>query len=166
MIRFIADVSGDVVLDRAFNRVDQAISDLRGLWPGVSRVVYGIFGRAFDTEGSSTAAGKWRALTPPYAKWKQVIFPNQPILRASNHLYESLTDPEALDAIYRPEPDQLIIGSKDPKARAHQRGGGRLPARPMISLTESDKRDIQKSIQAGLVQFVRSVGFNVDERAA
>jgi phage gpG-like protein len=166
LIRFIAEVSGDVVLDRAFNRVDHFISDLRGLWPNVAGTIYRILGRAFDTEGASTAAGKWKALSPPYAKWKEVHYPHQPILRAENHLYESLTDSEAPDAIYRPEKDHLIMGTRDPKGRAHQRGGGRLPARPIISFTESDKREITKSIQAGLVQFVRSAGFNVDERAA
>lgn len=166
MIRFIADILGDVVLDRAFNRIDHVISDLRGLWPSVAGTIYRILGRAFDTEGASTAAGKWKALTPPYAKWKAVNFPDQPILRAENHLYESLTDSDAPDAIYRPEKDQLIIGTRDPKGRAHQRGIGHLPARPIISFTESDKREITKSLQAGLVQFVRSAGFNVDERAA
>ena len=165
-MRFVAELFGDVILDRAFNRVDQHISDLRPLWPNVAGVIYRILGTAFDTEGGSTAAGKWQALTPLYAKWKTVHFPNQPILRAENHLYESLTDPEAPDAVYRPEADQLTIGTQDPKARAHQRGGGRLPARPIFSFTESDKRDITKSIQAGLVRFVREAGFQVEERAA
>ncbi len=160
MIRFTAEVDGVRELDRAFNRVDQFISDFRSLWPAVTDRVYRIIGRAFDTEGGSTAAGKWKALSPAYAKWKAIHYPGQPILRATNTLFESMTDPEAADAIFRPEKDQLTIGTKTPYARKHQR------TRPFISFTESDKRDIQKSLQAGLVQFARSVGFQVEEKAA
>lgn len=164
---FRIDVEGVTVFDRVFNRLDQGISDFRSIWPGVAGTIYGIFGRAFDTEGGSTAAGQWRELSPPYARRKAIEFPGQTILRAENTLYESLTDPQAADAIFIPEVDQLTIGSRDPKARAHQRGLGHLPARPIISLTETDKRDIQKSLQRGLLRFVRGLGLDVhEERAA
>lgn len=165
-MRFTATVEGDVIFDRAFNRLDQGISDFRNVWPEVTTTIYGIFGRAFATEGASTAAGKWKELTPPYARAKAIEFPGQTILKAENTLFESLTDPEAADAIFLPERDQLTIGSRDPKARAHQRGLGNLPARPIISFTETDKRDIQKSLQRGLVQFVRGLGFDVQEERA
>lgn len=160
MIGFTAEVDGVEVLNRAFNRIDQQVSDFRSLWPEVAGVVYRAFGRAFDTEGSSTAAGKFKALTPAYAKRKAIQYPGQTILKASNALFESMTDPQAFDAIFRSEADQLTIGTKVPYARRHQQ------TRPFISLTESDKRDIQKSIQRGLVQFVRSLGFEVEEKAA
>jgi phage gpG-like protein len=166
LIRFSAQVDGIQVIDRAFNRVEQHISDFRSMWPAVAGEVYRAIGKAFDTEGTSTAAGKWQALTPAYAKRKAVTFPGQPILRATTDLFESLTNPDAPDAIYLPEKDQLTIGTRDPKGRAHQRGVGRLPARPIFAFTEQDKRDIQKSIQAGLVQFVRQLGFRVEEDKA
>lgn len=166
MIRFSAEVEGVTQLDRGFNRIDQHISDFRNIWPAPTRVIYGIFEKAFDTEGGSTAAGKWKELSPDYAKRKAIQYPGQPILRAETSLFQSLTDPDAPDAIYRPERDQLTIGTKDPKGRAHQRGGGRLPARPIIAFTEQDRRAVTKSIQSGLVQFVRGLGFQVDERAA
>lgn len=166
MTRFRIEVEGELVFDRAFNRVDQAISDFRNIWPYATDTIYGIFGRAFDTEGASTAAGKWKELSPAYAKAKAIKFPGQSILRAENTLFESLTDPEAADAIFLPEQDQLTIGSRDPKARPHQLGLGDLPARPIISFTETDKRDIQKSLQRGLLQFVRSLGLPVEEERA
>lgn len=165
MIRFTGHLD-TVVFDRTFNRVDQHISDFRNIWPHAIPVIYGIFGRAFQTEGSSTAAGKWKALSPGYAKHKAIEFPGQTILKAENVMFESMTDPEALDAVLIPDKDQLTIGSRDPKARAHQYGLGNLPARPMISFTERDKRDITKGIQSGLLQFVRGLGFQADRRAA
>lgn len=160
MLNFVGQVEGVTVLDRAFNRIDHQISDFRTIWPYTTPVIYGILGNAFNTEGASTAAGKFKPLVPSYAKRKAIEFPGQTILKRENTLFESMTDPEAADAIYRPERDQLTIGSKTPYARRHQR------TRPFISFTEQDKRAITKSIQAGLVQFVRGLGFQVDERAA
>lgn len=162
-MRFTATLEGVELFDRAFNRLDQSVSDFRGIWPEVSGTIYNIFGRAFDTEGASTAAGKWKELTPAYAKAKAIEFPGQSILRAENTLFESMTDPEAADAVFLPERDQLTIGSRDPKARVHQFGLGRQPARPFISFTATDRRDIQKSLQRGLLQFVRSLGLPVEE---
>lgn len=148
------------VLDRAFNRIEQHISDFRNIWPSPTRVIYGIFAKAFDTEGASTAAGRFKALTSAYARRKAITHPGLTILKRDLTLFESMTDPEALDAIYLPERDQLTIGSKTPYARRHQR------TRPFISFTERDKRDIQKAIQEGLVQYLRREGLRVDERAA
>lgn len=166
MIRFDVTVDGEQAFDRAFNRLDHSVSDFRPIWPFVTGTIYGIFGKAFDTEGASTAAGKWKELSPAYAKRKAIEFPGQTILRREDTLFESLTDPEAADAVFIPEADQLTIGSRTPYARAHQRGAGKLPARPMISFTETDKRDIQKSLQRGLLQFVRSLGLPVEEERA
>lgn len=165
MINFSADVDGVEVLNRSFNRIEQRISDFRNIWPEVSGRIYGIFGKAFDTEGGSTAAGKFKPLTPAYAKRKAIKYPGQTILKATNSLFESMTNPDAPDAIFRPEKDQLTIGTKVPYGSAHQRGRG-VPVRSFISFTERDKRDIQKGIQAGLVQFVRGLGFQVEEKAA
>jgi phage gpG-like protein len=160
LLRFSAEVQGVVELDRAFNRVNEYISDFRSIWPSVTTTVYSIFNQQFASEGAHGASGKWPALSPAYKKWKEVNYPGQPILRLTNSLYESMTSPEGLDSIYRPERDSLTIGSKAPyAAKQHQ-------DRPIISLTESDKREITKSIQLPLVQFIRKTGFTVMENAA
>lgn len=166
MIGISLDIDGTRELDRAFNRVNQFISDFRNFWPDVTREIYGIERKQFDTQGAAGQSGRWAALSPAYAKYKAIKFPGEPILRATGGLEASLTDPQALDAIYRPEKDQLTIGSKHPGAIHHQRGTGRMPARPPFSLTENNKRTIQKSIQKGLVKFARDLGFQTDERAA
>lgn len=168
MLRFTGTVEGVEVLDRSFNRIDQYISDFRSVWPNVAKEFYAIEHEQFASEGAHGASGRWAPLSPAYAKFKAVTFPGQPILRATTSLYESMTNPEASDAIFRVEPTMLTIGTQDPKAMGHQRGVSKrnLPARPIISLTNDDKRRIQKSIQVGLVQFTRSLGFQVDEKAA
>ena len=160
MLRFSAEVQGVVELDRAFNRVNEYISDFRSIWPSVTTTVYGIFNQQFASEGAHGASGTWKPLSPAYKKWKEVNYPGQPILKLTNSLYESLSSPEGLDSIYRPERDSLTIGSKVPYAARHQKD------RPIISLTESDKREITKSIQLPLVQFIRKTVFMVMENAA
>jgi phage gpG-like protein len=56
----------------------------------------------------------------------------------------------------------MTLGTKHEAAVYHQRGGGRLPARPPLSLTEDDKRRMQKAIQLGLIEFTRRAGFQVN----
>lgn len=166
MIRFRAELDGVEVMDRAFNRIDQIISDFRSIWPNVAKEFYAIEAGQFGSEGAKGASGKWSPLSPAYKKWKESHFPGEPLLRLAHPLVESLTSPDAPGSIFRLEADQMTLGSKVEYATAHQRGGGNLPARPPISLTEEDKRKLQKSIQSGLVRFTRQAGFRVDERLA
>ena len=166
MIHFVGNVQGVEVLNRAFNRVEQHISDFRSIWPDAATEIYTIEAEQFESEGSAGASGKWAALSLAYKRFKEIQFPGQPILQAEGHMVASLTDPEALDAIYRPEQTVLTIGSRDPKARAHHLGLGHLPARPIFSFSERQKRRIQKAIQANLVEFTRQAGFHVEEREA
>lgn len=166
MIRFSGSIEGVEVLNRAFNRVEEYISDFRPIWPDVAGEIYAINAEQFDSEGAAGRSGKWAALSPAYSQYKAVAFPGQPILQAEGTMVASLTDPEAPDAIYRPGKDELVIGTKDPKARAHHLGLGDLPARPIFSFSEQSKRRIQKAIQRNMVEFTRRAGFEVEERAA
>lgn len=166
MPRFSASIDGVEVLNRAFNRVEEQISDFRFVWPSVAGVVYEITNEQFESEGASGASGQWAGLSAAYARFKATQFPGQTILKAEGDMLNSLTDPDAPDAIYRPLKDELIIGSRDPKARAHHRGAGRLPARPIYSFTEAHKRRMTKAIQRELVTLTRRAGFEVREEAA
>lgn len=166
MLRFTTTVDGVQTLDRAFNRLDGFIADLRNFAPAVAAWFYRNEAEQFETEGTVGASGRWAPLSPAYARFKVVAFPGETILRATGHMNESLTSPEALDAIYIPEPDQITIGTQDPKALAHHRGLGRLPSRPVVSHSERQKRELQKDLQRQLVRFTRGLGFEVQEQAA
>lgn len=160
MIQFTATVDGVEALNRGFNRVEEFISDFRPIWPNVAQEFYAIEREQFESEGAAGASGKWAALSPAYKRWKEAHFPGQPIMRLENTLFESLTDPEALDAIFRPGKDELVMGTRTPYARRQHR------MRPLISLSEPQKRRLQKAIQAGLVEFTRRAGFEVQEERA
>lgn len=160
MIHFVAEVAGDVQLDRAFNRVDQEISDFRNFWPGVITAFYEIETEQFATEGAQGASGQWAPLSPAYKLFKEREFPGKSILRREDALYESMTSSDALDSILRPEQNELTIGSALPYALAQHK------TRPIVSLSEDNKRKIVKSIQQRLVEFTRRTGFHVEDKAA
>lgn len=122
--RFSGTVDGIPVLDRAFNRVQERISDFRFIWPSVAAEFYQIERAQFASQGAHGASGKWAPLSPAYKAWKAVKYPNMPILQATTALYQSMTSPDALDSVFRSEADQLTLGSRAPYATAHQRGGG------------------------------------------
>lgn len=163
MIRFSAEVLGVEVLNRGFNRIDQFISDFRNIWPEVAREFYAIEEEQFESQGARGASGRWAPLSPAYKRWKEIHYPGEPILKLQHPLYESLTRPDGLDSIFRMDAREMTLGSRTPYATAHQRGTGFMPARPPISLTENNKRQIQKAIQRGLVEFTRRAGFQVIE---
>lgn len=166
MLRFSAEVDGVETLNRGFNRVEHFISDFRSIWPAVAQEFYAIQEEQFGSEGAHGASGKWAPLSPVYAKYKAKAFPGALILQAERGLYESLTSPDAPDSIFRMTEDELTTGTQREGAQAHQRGSGRMPARPPIALTEADKRRMQKAIQSRLVAFTRQCGFEVLENAA
>lgn len=160
--RFTFSIDGVPEFDRGFSRVEQTLTDFRSVWPNVAKEFYAIEAGQFGSEGAKGASGKWAALSPAYAKYKAKAFPGLPILRATESLFDSLTSPDAAASIFRVEQDAMTIGTKQEGAIYHQRGTGRMPARPPISLTAEDKRRIQKSIQLGLVDIIRRTGFSVN----
>jgi phage gpG-like protein len=163
-LRFIAEVDGAITFDRAFNRID-SLRDLRPLWPLVIEEFYRIEMEQFESEGAA-GGQRWAPLSDPYRTWKEARYPGEPILQREHDLIDSLTDPEAADAVLLPGEDELVIGTRNPTAVFHQRGTRRMPRRPPINPSEAQKRRIQKALQQGLVQFIRDAGFDVQERAA
>lgn len=157
---FTFEIDGVEEFSRGFNRIEEELDDLRSIWPEVAKQFYQIEHEQFDSEGAIGASGKWAALSVAYAKYKALKFPNQPIGRATTSLFDSLTNPDAPGAIFKPERSELTIGTSIPYSRYFHK------KRPAISPNEEQKRRIQKAIQAGLVAFVRRQGFNVMEKAA
>lgn len=162
MINFSFSIDGVEAFNRGFNRVEEAITDFRSVWPNVAKEFYAIEAGQFKSEGAQGASGKWAPLSPAYAKYKAKAFPGGPILQATRSLFDSLTSPDALASIFRLDRDEMVLGSKAEGAVYHQRGTSRMPARPPISLMQEDKRRMQKAIQVGLIEFTRRAGFQVN----
>lgn len=164
MISFSFSVDGVETFSRAFNRIEAYISDFRNVWPNVAKEFYSIEREQFQSEGAKGASGKWAKLSPNYEKFKVIKFPGAPILQATHSLVDAMTSPDALNSVFIPGKEELVIGGKG-HGIFHQRGSARMPARPPISMTDESKRRLQKAIQLPLVQFIRKQGFDVREAA-
>lgn len=95
----------------------------------------------FNTQGARSG-DTWQPLSASYEKWKAVKFHGQPILRATDGMFKSLTEDGAANAIADVGARGLTYGTSDTKASYHQRGGGRLPQRKVLAVTDADRRAI------------------------
>jgi len=151
--RFTFELLGVPLFDRAFNRVSEHIRDLRPVWDHVEKVFYDIEEQQFRSEGAR-GNGRWQALSPAYAKVKAKRYPGKPILQARGALYESLTR-KTDNSVLQKDPEEFAIGTSLFYAQYHQTGGRKLPKRPPIDFSESQRRELTKGIQVGLLTLLR-----------
>jgi phage gpG-like protein len=165
MIRFNFEIDGVKQFDRAFNRVEGHVKDLRPVWDYAEAALIRIEEEQFLSEGAKGAHGKWAPLSKPYYEYKELRWPGRPILQRNYDLVSSLTDTTA-DSIRVKEKQEFAFGtkvvSKEPHNKGfnypleHQRGNRRMPARRPIDLSESQRRDLTKAIQKGLLEIIRA----------
>jgi phage gpG-like protein len=159
--RLTYEVDGVVMLDRAFNRVGEHLNNLIPVWNRLEPVLEDMESEQFLSEGAAGLHGKWAPLSPRYAKYKEFRWPGRPILQRDYHLVSSLTD-KTSDSIRVKEKDEFAFGTKVKSKSGvdypllHQRGTRRLPARRVIDFSDSQKRTMQKEVQAGLLELLRS----------
>lgn len=143
------DVMGDEQISRGFSRFADDVRDLREPFREIVKQFHGIELKQFESEGGYGSGG-WRPLAPSTAEQKRREgFPDR-ILTRTRLLVESLTgqNPWSIAEI---RPLEMRVGSRLECARFHQKGTGRMPARPVIDLTEGDKMNFMKTIQRYLV---------------
>lgn len=147
--QFELTVSGDTQLMRGLSRFSEGIKDLTPAFREIVKDFKEIERKQFDSSGSYGSGG-WAPLSPRYAAWKDANYPGRGVLVRSGLMMESLTstNPWTIEEI---KPLSLRVGTSIPYARYHQKGGGRLPRRPIVDLTEADKTRWMKFLQAQLV---------------
>lgn len=156
------EVDGIPVLNRSFARVGEHLSDLRPIWDDVQKDFWKIEAEQFKSEGAKGASGKWKALSRPYAKQKAQRYGVKTILRASDRLMDSLTG-QTGDTVLIKEKNEFGIGTSLSYAMYHQRGGGRLPKRPVIDFSDTQKRTLSKGIQRDILTAMkRDPGIKLD----
>lgn len=166
MIRFSFEFGGKVQFDRAFNRVEKHIEDLRPVWDEVERVFYRIEREQFASEGAKGGGGKWKPLSRPYAERKAKTHPGRKILQREGNLRSSLIGNTA-DSVLRKEKQEFAIGTRLFYAPFHQDGTSKMPARPPIDLSDEQRTLMTKEIQKSLLKIIRadrtvSESINVD----
>jgi len=128
-------VTGAEQLRSQLDQAAIAFSDLTPLWPEIRDEFFAVEQELFATEGGSGAGGGWEPLSPAYAAWKAAAF-GTPIEVRTGALMASLAGSGADVSM---GPDSMTIGTLLSYAGYQQFGTSRMPARPVIDITESDR---------------------------
>lgn len=150
------EIEGMDALLATFKDVERGMLDFRqlGAWKGVKSVFYKLEKQAFSSEGSSGASGKWAALKPNYEKVKIRRWGKQPILTASGALYRSMTGGEG--SVYEESAQELVIGSSIKYGQYHQTGTSKMKARPPLSFTGDQEKQLMEPIADKLKQLIQN----------
>lgn len=110
----------------------------------------------FESEGGSGRHGKWQELddSTKDSKESQALYPE--ILRATDDLFDSLTDGSSEYAIRDIGPGFLRFGTKLHYAAIQasgftSRGGNHVPARRPIDWTQMDRAEVLEILSAWIV---------------
>ena len=128
MITVDVDDSGLQVM---LNGIRSAMNDLTPIWPQVRDVYMTFMRQQFTTEGGY-AGVDWAPLSGNYARWKSQQAPGKTILRFRDRMYNSLTQQNHADQVYRTEPQKMEWGTRVPYARFHQLGTHKMPKRVVM----------------------------------
>ncbi len=146
------EIQGDKELISAFESIEDGLKDLRKgkTWQRVRQAFYRIQKEQFGSEGGTGASGKWKPLTPKYAKVKQRKYGNKPINQATGRLYKSLTQAGG-ESTFEEQATTMTIGSNTPYAGYVQK------ARPIIDLTPDQEKKLLEPVE----RYVRQLAANV-----
>lgn len=162
--RITLEIDGEAQFDRVFKRIDLNLTDMRPIWEVVRDEFWKIEADQFQSSGAAGASGKWKPLSKAYEKQKVNKYGTFALLAgvliASEAMYKSLTR-QTGDSVVDIQKDGIAIGTKLARARHHQRGGGRLPQRKVIDLSEKQKTGMMKKIQKEMIAQMRKSGVPV-----
>jgi phage gpG-like protein len=147
----VKTLGADVVVNDGgkANVVLQRIEDLRSRAEDMEPVL-DMFGRYLVQQhipAQFRARGKpkrWAALSPKYAAWKAKHYPGKPILQRSGAMMSGFdweTHKQSVRVVNRVRSGQKA-GSK-PRWAYHQDGTIKMPARPMLQLTDKDYKQFR-----------------------
>ena len=145
----------------ALKKIQRRTSDLRPVWAAIRDEFFKIEDKRFE----SSNKGRWRPLSPNYAKWKQANYPGKPIMVLTGDLKASLTS-MSKGTIYKPTRRSVSLGTSIKYALAQhfgtkERGGGRgqsrLPPRPLIGILKSDANRMKTIIKRYLDTMIGKV---------
>lgn len=145
-----------MVFRRTLSRFAENLRDFRQLWPGVIIELRRIVKEQFRGQGVGRS-GAWQPLSEAYRRWKEKKFPGAPILVQTGATLAALTT-NSPHSILIPTATELTFGVALPYPIYHQRGGKRLPRRPIFDLTEQHKIRLVKVVQVRLLSAGRDNG--------
>jgi phage gpG-like protein len=152
-------VEGDAQFNRALEGLYDSLKDFRRAWPQVAERYYLVIRRQFDSEGGR--ANPWAELAPSTLAGKAINYPGQPILRASNALFQSMVNAFDQNAVFRMTEDSLTLGTTLDYAAYHQKGTSKMPARPIFDFLDEDYKDFRDAARDAFGKTAIDLGFEV-----
>lgn len=154
-VRVNVQVVNDKELIAAFNEVLRHVSNLETVWKIVEPGFRQIMREQFDSEGAAGRSGKWKPLSPGYAKQKRLQYGDKPILQATNRLERSLTGRTG-DSLVIINRQSVSFGTSVPYATFHQTGTAKMPRRKIIDLSDDQERFLSDVLFGAVDKDVRS----------
>ena len=143
-------LEGLQIIDRQLAAIEERARDVSPAYPAVEKVFHEIVRRTFETEGASSASGKWAPLkkSTELDRAREGFSPAHPILVRTEAMKDSVADRTG-DTIIVSTPTYFAIGSSDPKIMYHQstRPRKKLPRRAPFDPTQDDKHDLVRPIR-------------------
>jgi phage gpG-like protein len=153
-MRIQLQIENEQILDREISRFSNGAQDFRIIAPTLLVTIRDIVREQFAAQGRGLT-GRWRKLSERYRKAKEKKYPGQPILRASDKMFNSLMS-RTQYSIVSLRKTELIYGTRVPYASYHQNGTPKMARRPIIDLREQDRDRIIKAVQARLVRLTKT----------
>lgn len=158
--RIVANIDGQfqAAFDRAFNRLARDLDDLSPIFEVVGELYLGWTYDQFFTEGDAGGT-PWPDLSEAYLEEKLRENPFAlNILQRTNEMHLSFIRRGYTNNVWDINAQEAVFGSLDPKARWHQTGTSRMPARPIIVMNDARRTQLTKAIQAKLLQMIGRTG--------
>jgi phage gpG-like protein len=150
MVIVSVDVFGEKQVERELLRFSHAAMDMRPAGARFMEYMRSVERSQFDSEGR-TGSGGWTPLKPRTVAQKTARGLDPRILRAHDDLRKSLTNKSHGNHVERISSDEFFFGTRDPKAKFHQGGTRKMPARRVVDLSERNRRAIVKIVQSHLM---------------
>lgn len=141
-IRF--EVLGEQRVWGTLTRVEEEAADMRAPLTEAGHILEDLAARQFESQGVYALGHPWAPLSPRYAARKMLLYGPRPILVATGKMRRLLTE----DGIRELTQDTLVYGTFDDVANWHQSGTSKMPARPIIVVTEREQHEIDAAFQA------------------
>lgn len=138
-------VMGDVQLSRYFDRLSTKVGDFTPAFKKITEDFYEGQSATFESEGAFEGKSKWPKLSPQYARWKSRNYPGKDMLVLRGGLKQAVTSPKARGSIYQETKTSLTMGAEIMVngwnlVALHQFGTRKMPARPVIELSNRQKK--------------------------
>jgi len=139
-LRWEVDYKEHAEISRIFQVTAGAAKNLKPLFLRIVPLISAEIMKHFKSQAGP--AGRWKALSPDYLKWKSRFAAGEPILQLRHKLINAATQKEAFGAVRTVKKDSLEYGvdlSKIPYARIHDIGGvagrgSKIPKREFLFL--------------------------------